>query len=75
MERNSRLVLLHKVEKRTAEAVDDAITHWLEPWMHDVHPIIAYIVKEFVNHEKIVEKLNANIYSAHPNAARERGPN
>jgi len=27
VERNSRLVLLHKVEKRTAEAVDDAITH------------------------------------------------
>jgi len=43
--------------------------------MHDVHTIIADIGKEFVNHEEIAEKLNANIYSTHPNAAWERGSN
>ena len=31
--------------------------------------------KEFANHEQIAEKLNANFYFAHPNAAWERGSN
>jgi IS30 family transposase len=75
IERKSRLVLLRKVEQRTAEAVEDAITHLLEPWTHDVHTITADNGKEFANHEQIAEKLNANFYFAHPNAAWERGSN
>ena len=75
IERKSRLVLLRKVEQRTAEAVEDAITHLLEPWIHDVHTITADNGKEFANHERIAEKLNANFYFAHPNAAWERGSN
>ena len=75
VERKSRLVLLRKVEQRTAEAVQDAITHLLEPWTHDVHTITADNGKEFANHEQIAEKLNANFYFAHPNAAWERGSN
>ncbi len=73
IERKSRLVLLRKVEQRTAEAVEDAITHLLEPWIHDVHTITADNGKEFANHELIAEKLNTNFYFAHPNAAWERG--
>ncbi len=75
IERKSRLVLLRKVEQRTAEAVEDAITHLLEPWIHDVHTITADNGKEFANHELIAEKLNTNFYFAHPNAAWERGSN
>jgi len=75
VERKSRLVLLRKVEQRTAEAVEDAITQLLEPWTHDVHTITADNGKEFANHEQIAEKLNANFYFAHPNAAWERGSN
>ena len=75
VERKSRLVLLRKVEQRTAEAVEDAITHLLEPWTRDVHTITADNGKEFANHEQIAEKLNANFYFAHPNAAWERGSN
>ena len=75
VERKSRLVLLRKVEQRTAEAVENAITHLLGPWTHDVHTITADNGKEFANHEQIAEKLNANFYFAHPNAAWERGSN
>jgi len=75
VERKSRLVLLRKVEQRTAEAVEDAITHLLEPWNDDVHTITADNGKEFAHHERIAEKLNANFYFAHPNAAWERGSN
>ena len=75
LERKSRLVLLCKVERRTAEAVEDAILHLLKPWIHAVYTITADNGKEFANHEQISEKLNANFYFAHPNAAWERGAN
>ena len=55
--------------------MEDAITQLLEPWTHDVHTITADNGKEFANHEQIAEKLNANFYFAHPNAAWERGSN
>jgi IS30 family transposase len=75
IERKSRLVLLRKVEQRTADSVEDAITHLLAPWRHDVHTITADNGKEFANHEQIAEKLIADFYFAHPNAAWERGSN
>lgn len=75
VERKSRLVLLRKVEQRTAEEVEDAITHILEPWINDVYTITSDNGKEFANHERIAEKLNANFYFAHPNAPFERGSN
>ena len=75
IERKSRLVLLRKVEQRTAGAVEDAITHLLEPWTHDVHTITADNGKEFAHHKQIANKLKAEFYFAHPNAAWERGSN
>ena len=75
VERKSRLVLLRKVKQRTADSVENAITHLLAPWRHDVHTITADNGKEFANHEQIAEELNADFYFAHPNAAWERGSN
>jgi IS30 family transposase len=75
VERKSRFVLLHKVEQRTAEAVESTINHLLGPWTHDVITITADNGKEFANHERIAEILNTNFYFAHPNAAWERGSN
>ena len=75
LERKSRLVLLRKVEQRTAEAVADAITHLLKPWILDVHTITADNGKEFARHEWIAENMNIMFYFAHPNAAWERGSN
>jgi IS30 family transposase len=75
LERKSRLVLLRKVDQRTAEAVEIAITHLLKPLTPVVHTITADNGKEFANHERIAETLNADFYFAHPNAAWERGSN
>ena len=73
VDRKSRLVLLRKVEKRTAGAVKDAIIHLLEPWIWKVHTITADNGKEFALHEEIAKKLEADFYFAHPNAAWQRG--
>ena len=75
LERKSRLVLLQKVEQRTAEAVENAVVQLLRPWIHDVYTITSDNGKEFANHERIAEKLNIDYYFAHPNAAWERGSN
>ncbi len=75
LERKSRLVMLQKVEQRTAEAVEEAINNLLWPWIFDVHTITADNGKEFANHERIAEELNTDFYFAHPNAAWERGSN
>ena len=75
VERKSRLVLLRKVEERTAGAVKDAIQHLLEPCKEYVHTITADNGKEFALHEHISEKLSTDFYFAHPNAAWERGSN
>jgi IS30 family transposase len=75
VERQSRLVLLRKVEQRTADSVEDAVMHLLEPWVNEVHTITSDNGKEFAHHERIAEKLNIDYYFAHPNAAWERGSN
>jgi IS30 family transposase len=73
IDRKSRLVLLRKVEKRTAAAVKDAIIHLLAPWIQDVYTITADNGKEFALHEQIAKMLEADFYFAHPNAAWQRG--
>jgi transposase, IS30 family len=75
VERKSRLVLLHKVQERSAGAVTQAITHLLEPWSKDVHTITADNGKEFAQHEEVSRILKTDFYFAHPNAAWERGSN
>ena len=50
-------------------------THYLEPWKHYVHTFTADNGKEFSIHEQIAEKLEAEFYFAHPNAACGRGSN
>ncbi len=54
IERKSRLVLMRKLEQRSAGAVEDAITHFLKSWTHDVHTNTADIGNEFANHRLIV---------------------
>jgi IS30 family transposase len=74
-ERKSRLTLLKKVERKTAQAVAEAVIGLLEPWKHIVHTITSDNGKEFADHERIAKSLGANIYFAHPYAAWERGSN
>jgi len=69
------MTLLKMVERKTAQAVADAVIELLEPCKHLVHTITSDNGKEFANHERIAKSLEANIYFAHPYAAWERGTN
>ena len=74
-ERKSRLVLLRKVERRTADLVSDAVIDLLRPISESLHTITADNGKEFAEHERISRDLQIDFFFAHPFAAWERGTN
>jgi len=74
-ERKSRLALLRKVDRRTAEMVSDAMIDLLQPVAHRVHTITGDNGKEFAEHERIAQELCIDFFFAHPYAAWERGAN
>lgn len=74
-ERKSRLTLIRKVERKTADSVSRAIIHLLKPITHRVHTLTSDNGKEFAKHETIADKLKARFYFAHPYASWERGLN
>lgn len=74
-ERKTRLALIRKVERRTAQAVLGAITNLLKPWKSHVHTLTADNGKEFADHQEISHILEADFFFAHPYAAWERGSN
>ena len=74
-ERKSRLALLRKISRRTAQSVKLASLHLLDPLDGPVHTITADNGKEFAQHELIAQHLQADFYFAHPYAAWERGAN
>jgi len=74
-ERKSRLVLLQKVDRRTADLVRDAMIGLLQPFTEHLHTITADNGKEFAEHECISSALKTDFFFAHPFAAWERGTN
>ena len=74
-ERKSRLALLQKVDRRTAEMVSDAMIDLLRPIADRVHTITGDNGKEFAEHERIAHDLCTDFFFAHPYAAWERGAN
>jgi len=74
-ERKSRLVLLRKVDRRTADLVSDAVIGLLQPISERLHTITADNGKEFAEHERISRELNTDFFFAHPFASWERGTN
>jgi IS30 family transposase len=74
-ERKSRLALLRKVDRRTAELVSDAVIDLLQPVVELTHTITGDNGKEFAEHERIAHDLEADFFFAHPYAAWERGAN
>jgi IS30 family transposase len=74
-ERKSRLALVRKVDRKTANAVADAVIDLLKPLDGDLHTITADNGKEFAEHERIADKLQADVYFAHPYSSWERGTN
>lgn len=73
--RKSRFALLRKVERKTAQAVADAVIDLLKPLSCDLHTITADNGKEFAEHERIAEELRTNVYFSHPYSSWERGAN
>ncbi len=75
VERKSRFTLMDKVERRTADATEEAIVRMLLHHILQVRTITFDNGKEFANHEKIARQLQAEMYFAHPYASWERGTN
>jgi len=75
VERKSKLTLIAKVFRKTAEAVTQAIIRLLKPFAPWVHTITADNGREFADHQKIAKALKTRFYFAHPYASWERGLN
>ena len=67
--------LIQKVERKTAQAVSQAMIELMTPYRNKVHTITSDNGKEFAGHETIAEQLQADFYFAHPYASWERGTN
>jgi IS30 family transposase len=74
-ERKSRLALLRKVERKTAQAVANAVIELMKSLPVRTHTITADNGKEFANHERIARDLHTDVYFAHPYSSWERATN
>ncbi len=74
-ERKSRLALLRKVERKTAQAVADAVIELMKSLPVRTHTITADNGQEFADHERIAKELNTDVYFAHPYSSWERATN
>jgi IS30 family transposase len=74
-ERKSRLALLRMVERKTAQAVADAVIELLRSLPVRTHTVTADNGKEFGDHEQIAHDLRADVYFAHPYSSWERATN
>ena len=74
-ERKSRLTLLAKVERKTAESISRSIRRLLGPIVSKVLTLTSDNGKEFAKHQEIATALQADFYFAHPYSSWERGLN
>lgn len=75
VERKTGFTLIRKVERKTAQAVSDAMMKLLKPHRARVHTITSDNGREFAGHEDIAKQLQADFFFAHPYASWERGTN
>jgi IS30 family transposase len=75
VERKTGLTLIRKIERKTAQAVSQAMTKLLKPYLRNVHTITSDNGREFAGHEEIAATLKADFYFAHPYSSWERGTN
>ena len=75
VERKSRLTLIAKVVRKTAENVTEAIVRLLKPLSPWVHTLTADNGREFAGHLSVAKQLNSTFYFAHPFSSWERGLN
>jgi len=74
-ERKSRLSLLAKVVRKSADAVASAVITLLQALGLPLHTLTSDNGKEFAYHETIAQALKVRFFFAHPYAAWERGLN
>ena len=74
-ERKSRLTLLAKVKRKSAELISRSVRRLLEPIASKVFTLTSDNGKEFARHQEIATALHANFYFAHPYSSWERGLN
>lgn len=75
VERKSRFTCLIKVPNKTTAAVIDGINQRMLPLAEWVHTVTFDNGKEFSQHKKMSDLLNADIYFAKPYHSWERGSN
>jgi IS30 family transposase len=75
VDRHSKLTLLSKVSRKTAQEVQEALTERLGEVADCVLTITADNGKEFGNHREITDELGAIVYFARPYHSWERGLN
>lgn len=75
VERKSGFTLIHKVERKTPEAVSRAMNMLLKPFKHRVYTNTSDNGKEFAWHEEVAKALWADFYFPPPYASWERGTN
>ncbi len=75
VERKTGYTLIHKVERKTAQEVGQAMVGLLNPHQKEVHTITSDNGREFAGHEEIAKQLQVDFYFAHPYSSWERGTN
>jgi IS30 family transposase len=75
VERKTGFTLIHKVERKTAQAVSQAMIGLLKPYQNQVRTITSDNGRKFASHEEIAVRLKADFYFAHPYSSWERGTN
>lgn len=75
VERKTKFTLIAYVANKTAENVTESMIALLAPHVEKVHTITVDNGKEFAYHEQIAQRLNLQVYFAHPYHSWERGLN
>lgn len=75
VDRKSKLTLVGKVHRRTAEAVEQAIIRLMQDLPRRMHTLTVDNGKEFASHETIAQRLQIGVYFADPYSAWQRGLN
>lgn len=75
VERKTLFTVAALVDRKKADVVTKATVQLLTPLKGCVHTITADNGKEFAYHEKLVDKLETQVYFAHPYSSWERGLN
>jgi len=75
VERKTLYTVVQRIESKHAEITADALIQSMKPFKDMVLTVTLDNGKEFAQHERIAEKLGADVYFAHPYSSWERGIN